>query len=272
MIRLAALSLALTGCATSWIITQAAGQPYEWDEQVEEVRVPQPGFTEHLNVTFPLVTQYAPPPAATAGQPAAAPKVLPFHLECSSRQHGEDRVYRHGYRYGKRWKTGTAIAVLVEGGLGALGLLTATAEKPFGYVYGTYFALDAAIALPLLFIPKKEVFRTTNEPVDQDLTRVCPEGLAIVVAGQSFPVDAVGQISADAENAIGDWMTSPRGALELAYGGQARELPIGGNELCVWARDHHDARCETVQVNTQVFVTFGVAGGTLTRVSTSSQP
>ncbi len=272
-IALAALGASLShGCATTWIATQLAGTPYAWDEQIEEARVPQPGFTEHLTVAFPVVTQYAPVPATTTGQPVPAPTALPFHLECTSRQHGEDRVYHHAFRYGRRWKTGTATAILVEGGLAALGLLTATADKPAGYLYGTYFALDAAIALPLLFIPKREVSRTTTEPDDHELTQVCPEGLAVVVAGQRYAVDALGRVTPAAETAIDAWMAAPRGALELAYGGQARELPVGGGELCAWARDRHDARCQGASTSGHVLVTFGVAGGTLTRVSTSSQP
>jgi len=262
----ALLLLALVpACATTWITTQATGTAYEWDEQIEERRVPQPGFTEHLEVRLPLVTEYQQIPGA-AGQPMQRGDALPFHFACDSGQHGEDRVYRHGYRYGKQWKIGTAIAVLVEGGLGALGLLTATAEKPGGYIYGGFFGLDAAIALPLLFIPKKEVFRTTTEPNDQPLTRVCPEGLTIFVAGQPYPIDAIGVVSAAAETAINDWMTAPRGALELSYAGQAREVPIGGNEQCAWLRDRSPATpCQATSLPTDARVTFGVAPGTLTR-------
>ncbi|MEO8550329.1 MAG: hypothetical protein ABI678_10155, partial [Kofleriaceae bacterium] len=260
MKRLALLAL-LPSCATMWITTQATGTAHEWDEQIEERRVPQPGFTEHLEVRMPLVTEYQQIPGA-AGQPMQRGDALPFHFACESGQHGEDRVYRHGYRYGKKWKIGTAISVLVEGGLGALGLLTATQEHPFGYVYGTFFALDAAVALPLLFIPKKEVFRTTSEPNDQALTRVCPEGLTIFVAGQPYPIDAIGKVSAAAETALDAWMREPRGALELSYAGQARELPLGGNEQCAWLRDRSPTtRCGAAGalLPESTRVTFGVA-------------
>lgn len=268
MMKELALLAVLPSCATMWIATQASGKAYQWDEQVQERRVPQPGFTEHLEVVLPLVTEYQMIPAATAGQPATRGDALPFHFACESDQHGEDRVYRHGYRYGKQWKIGTALAFLVEGGLGALGILSASREKPGGYVYGGYFALDAAIALPLFFIPKKEVFRTTSEPNEQRLTKVCPEGLTMFVAGQPYPVDAIGKISAEAETALNDWMMAPRGSIEISYAGQARELPIGVDQQCAWIRDRSPqtpCRMTMSLAPDRARVIIGVAPGTLTR-------
>ena len=57
---MAAIFLLTSGCATSWIASQAADKPQIWDEGVHEVAVPQPGITEKLTVSLPLMTEYEP--------------------------------------------------------------------------------------------------------------------------------------------------------------------------------------------------------------------
>ena len=113
--------LLLSGCATTWIVTEAAGGQRALDESVHEVHVPQPGIEEHLTVTLPLAPQPVPGTQAVAstrpGQPTAT---APFALTCAVAQSGHDIVYHQAFRYGSRWKKMTAAAFVIEGALGAV--------------------------------------------------------------------------------------------------------------------------------------------------------
>ncbi len=222
-----ALAAQLSGCATSWIFIQSTGTQSALDEDNHEVRVPQPGATEHLVVRMPVAPEYEAIPASN-GQPTSRGKLLPFAFKCARSQAGQDLVVRHAYRYGHTWKKTAILGFILEGALGALGLLSASNEKPTGYLWGGYFALDAVLTLPLIFIPKKEVRAESRIEVTTPLDDSCPEGLALEVAAKSFPINAAGRISADAERELAAWKSQPNGPLELSFLGQRRELRIYG--------------------------------------------
>ena len=224
-----ALAAQLSGCATSWFIVQGTGTQSSLDEDNHEVSVPQPDFTEHLSVRMPVATAYQMTPGVNGG-PAVRGAELPFKFACSRTQIGQNQLVRHSYRYGSRWKKTAIIAVLLEGAISALGLLSASQDKPDGYLYGGYFALDALLTLPLIFIPRKEISAESRVTVTTPLDDSCPEGLAVELAGQSYPINAAGRVSADAERVIAQWRTNPNpsDALEVSFAGQRRELRLYG--------------------------------------------
>jgi hypothetical protein len=223
-----ALAAQLSGCATSWFVIQGTGSQTALDEDNHEVRVPQPGFTEHLIVQMPIATEYETTPGVN-GAPAVRGKPLPFAFKCSRTQTGQDVIVRHAYRYGGGWKKGVIVAVLLEGAVAALGLLSATQDKPAGYIYGGFFALDAVLALPLIFIPRKEISAEGRVTVNAQLDDSCPEGVAVELAGRSYPINAAGRITAAAERELEQWRSQPSGPLEVSFSGQRRELRIDGS-------------------------------------------
>ena len=247
-------TLLLSGCATSWIALQASGTQRALDEGVHEVRVPQPGVDEHLTVSLPLATQVT--GAGSAAQPA------PFALTCTTEQQAHDVVYHQAFRYGSRWKKMTAFAFVLEGALGAALLLTADSQHPDGYLYGGFFALDAAITAPLFFIPRKEIYRTDNALVTTPVRSDCPDGLALEIAGDTFPIDAAGKISDVGEAALAAWMKAPSGAIRVTVAGQARDLYIDEGGRCTWLRDHGGTPCSSYSPATTASVVIGVPAGT----------
>jgi len=253
--------LLLSGCATSWIITQAAGGQRAFDEDVHEVHVPQPGIEEHLTVTLPLAPQTT--PAAQAGQPATT---LPFALTCAVAQTGHDLVYHQAFRYGSRWKKLTAAAFVLEGALGAVFLLSATDQKPQGYLYGGFLAADAVLTAPLFFIPRKEIYRNDDVPVTTPVRGDCPEGLALEVGSDTFPIDAAGKLGELGETALGEWMKAPNGPLRVDIAGQARDLFVDEAGRCTWLRSR-GGTCSLYGASTVASVTIPVAAGTLTSLA-----
>ncbi len=236
MRALLALGLAaqVSGCATTWLIIQGTGSATILDEDNHEVRVPQPGLTEHLIVTMPVAPEYETTPGVNGAPPVRGAE-LPFAFKCARTQAGQDLIVRHAYRYGGGWKKGVVVAVLLEAAIGALGLLDATQAKPAGYVYGGFFALDAVLAIPLIFIPRKEVSAEDRVAVTSQLDDSCPEGVAVELAGRSSPIDAAGRVSAETVRELEQWRTQPSGPLEVSFFGQRRELRryAGGAEPSV---------------------------------------
>jgi hypothetical protein len=207
--------LVLAGCATSWITVQATGTQRVLDEDVHEVHVPEPGIDEHLSVTVPLATQYV----GSAAQP--------FALTCATEQQAHDRVYHQAFRYGSRWKKTTAIAFLVEAAAGAALFFTADSKNPNGYFYGGFLAADAALTLPLIFIPRKEIYRTDEVPMTTAVRSDCPEGLALEIGDATFPVDAAGKIGDVGEAALAQWRTTPGAPMRVSIAGQERDATCG---------------------------------------------
>jgi len=213
---LVALAL-IPGCATGWIATEAAGGQRVLDEDVHEVHVPQPGVTEHLNVTLQE-------PAPAMGSAAATTA----SVTCGIDQSATDLVYHQAFRYGSRWKKAAAIAFVLEAAASAAFLLTASDKEPNGYVYGGYLGLDALVTAPLIFIPRKEIYRTDEVPVTTAVRDDCPDGLAIAIGSDSFPVDASGRIGDLGAAALAEWMKTPGAPLRIDIAGQERELACTG--------------------------------------------
>lgn len=259
------LALAASGCATTWAITQAADKPQAWDEGVREVRVPQPGIVERLTVTMPLATVYEVPPPAQPGQPPAQPKALAFALACSTDQNAHDVVYHAAFRYGSRWKKGTAIAFLVEGAAAALIYATRDAAHPEDMLYAGFFGIDAIASGALFFAPRKEIYRRDDRPVTTHVRSDCPDGLELAIGGSTFPVDAAGKIGDVGEAALDQWMASGAAPIEVRIAGQARTLELGDGERCSWQRDHHHAPCTAIAPARTIAVTVPVAAGALAR-------
>lgn len=241
--------LLLSGCATAWITTQATGTQRVWDEGIHEVHVPQPGVQEHLVVTLPLAPATTTTPTGT--------------LTCAVDQTARDLVYHQAFRYGRTWKKMTALAFLIEGAVGATFLLTATSDKPNGYVYGGFLAADAVLTLPLFFIPRKEIYRTDDLPVTTPLRTDCPDGLALEIGSDTFPVDGAGNLGDLGQTALTEWMKAPSGPLRVDIAGQARDLPIDDGGRCTWLRNHGQT-CTGYSNATLASVTIPVAAGTFT--------
>lgn len=238
MRALATLALAgsLSGCATSWIATQAFGTQRVLDEGVREVRVPQPGIRERISITLPLVTAYA--PGATAGSTSTTP--LPFALSCRTEQNATDVVYHSAFRYGRKWKLASGVMFLVESGLAAVLIFASRGEsKQSEQLLGGLLAVDAAITGGIFLIPRKEIYRHDEVPVTTEVRRDCPDGLTLSISGVELPVDATGRIGELGEAALDGWMNAPSGRLVLRVAGQERALEVGPGEQCVWLGDHH---------------------------------
>lgn len=257
--------LLLSGCATSWIATQASGGQRLLDEDVHEVHVPQPGVTERLTVTLPLAPQMTQQPAQ-AGQPAQPATAAPFALTCAVDQSGHDIVYHQAFRYGSRWKKLTAVAFVIEAAAGAAFLLTASDKDPGGYVYGGFLAADALVTAPLIFIPRKEIYRSDDVPVTTAVRGDCPEGLALEIGSDTFPIDAAGKLGELGETALGEWMKAPSGPLRVDIAGQSRDLFVDDAGRCTWVRGH-GGTCQLYSGAMVATVTIPVAAGTLTSLA-----
>ena len=263
----AMLALAATsGCATTWVITQASGTPRVWDEHVREVDVPEPGITERLTVTLPLRIDYVPADAAAPGQPAAPPKPRVFALTCSTDQDAQDVVYHQAFRYGSFWKKSTAVFFLAEAA-GASLLLLAGDGKVDDQVYGGFLAADAAVSGALFFLPREEIYRHDDKPVSTHVRSDCPDGLALAIDGTEYPVDAAGRLTDVGQTALDDWMKQAGPPIEVHLGGASQPLPLGPDERCIWRRAHDAAACTVMTSPHEVTAQIIVPPGTLTALS-----
>ena len=209
LILLAAVS---GGCATTWLATQATGTQGAWDEHVREEAVPLPGVIEHLTIELPLTVEHdqiTEPGVNGAAATTHDGAARPFAMRCAIDQSAKNAVYHSAFRYGSRWGKQTAIAFLVEGALAAVLLGTATAAKPNGYFYGGFFALDAVLTGAIFFIPRKEIFRQDDVAVTTPIRSDCPDGLALDIGGQPYPIDAIGKLGEVGDQALDEWMAAP---------------------------------------------------------------
>ncbi|MBV8762132.1 MAG: hypothetical protein JO257_32865 [Deltaproteobacteria bacterium] len=206
----------LSGCATGWIVTEASGQQRLLDENVHEVRVPQPGIEEHLTVSL-------------------APNATSF--SCAVDQTAPERVYHQAFRYGSRWKKTAAVMFVLEAAAGAALLLTAdNNQHAANYLYGGFLALDGALTLPLIFIPRKEIYRTDDTVTTTAVRADCPDGLAVTIGDDTYPIDAAGSVgdlgrAALAANTAPVASNTPGLApnaapLRVSIAGQQRELYV----------------------------------------------
>jgi hypothetical protein len=251
-----AFASALSGCFTSWALTQGFGTQRILDEGVREQTVPLDGVAEKLAVSVPLEIQYeyAPPAASTS---STTPQVrerteLPFALTCSTKQYARDRTYHSAFRYGSRWKKMAGISFLSEALLAGAFLLVdrdrdlsdpMKANDRTGLIASGLFALDALGTAAIFFIPRKEVFTVEDKAVMTPIREDCPDGVVLEIAGTSYPVNAAGKIGDVGEAALDDWMRTAdsapgAGTLALTFEGRVMPLRVDARERCAWVRAH----------------------------------
>jgi hypothetical protein len=195
--------LATSGCFTTWAGLRVSGLPGAPDENKREETVPQPGIQEHLVVTL-------------AGN----------KLECSSAQVATDTVYRSAYRYGTNWKIATGVMFLAEA-LSATALMLESpdaknhAEHLLG---GAFLGVDALGTGVLFFAPRKEIYDHHDQAITTTISSVCPEGLALEIASETYPIDGRGSIGELGEAALDDWMHTPNGSLLVDFNGRTAPL------------------------------------------------
>lgn len=214
-------ALSMTGCFTTWVTLRAAGYPGAVDENVKEQRVPLPGLDEKLVVSL-----------ATDQINASG-----FSFACSAAQHGRDAMYRASYRYGRGFKTGTAIMLIAEAAASAVFLLTEPkneANKPLQVAGGVFFGIDALGTAALLFIPRKERYERTELNVETPLRSVCPDGVMVEIAGETYPLDATGSLGEVGSAAFDQWMASPSGSLLVTFAGRTAMIDVSDADRCVW--------------------------------------
>ena len=161
----------------------------------------------------------------------------------------------------------TAAAIVIEGALGAIFWLSATDQKPDGYLYGGFLAADAVLTAPLFFIPRKEIYRSDDVAVTTPVRSDCPEGLALEIGSDTFPVDAAGMLGELGDTALDDWMKAPNGPLRIDIAGQARDLPIDDGARCTWQHNHGGVCMPVYGAPALATVTIPVAAGTLTSLA-----
>jgi hypothetical protein len=214
-------AVSMTGCFTTWLTLRAAGYPGAVDENVKEQRVPMPGIDEKLVVSL------APEQITASG----------FSFTCSAAQHGRDAMYRASYRYGSGFKKGTAIMFLAEAAASAVFLLTEPkneANKPLQVAGGVFFGIDALGTAALFFIPRKERYERTELNVETPIRSVCPDGVMVEIAGETYPLDAAGSLGEVGSAAFDQWMAAPNGSLLVTFAGRSAMIDVGEADRCVW--------------------------------------
>ena len=265
--RLIPITCALGGCFSSWAITQASGGQAILDEGVREQHVPLPEVHERLNVRMPLVVEMDYPPGPASPSPnTGTPR--PFELHCEAKQNARDTVYHLAFRYGKTWKKVALTMFLIEGAVAAATYYGADQTKPGNQIITGYFAVDALGTAALLFAPRKEVFGSEQVPLTTHVRSDCPDGLALAIGAETFPVDAAGHIGELGLAALDGWMQRPAGAIGVTYAGQTIDMHLGLGEQCTWNRAHHPEQpaCASYLPSREVFASMEVPMGTLTRM------
>jgi hypothetical protein len=230
-----------SGCFTMWTTTQLSGTQRVWDEGVREQAVPLDGVEERLAVELPLAIMHEVPPPTTTSTttsatiPVTPAKELPFALTCVTTQRGQDEVYHSAFRYGTSWKKGAALMFLIEG-LSGSAMLFLGERSGSDIVWGSFLAADAVGSAAIFFIPRKEIYRRDVVEVVTPIRDDCPAGLALEIAGESYPVDAAGRIGELGETALDDWMQQPSGIVRVTLPGQSTDLILGAAERCTWNR------------------------------------
>lgn len=269
---IAGLALASGGCFTSWALAEGAGQQKLLDESVRESAVPIAGAREALEVRLPLAPQYEPQVVAATPTaigvpttPPTPPVKKPLAVVCEVTQRGDDTVYHSAFRYGSTWKKTAAAFFVLEAATAAL-IYASDTKNPSTQVAAAAVALDALGTGIIAFAPRTEVYRTERRPDVTVVRQDCPDGLALDIGGESFPVDAAGRVGELGEAALDEWMRAPRAPVGLTLAGQDARLPLGADDVCGWNLLHHpEARCVRRVMRVDVAVTLAVPLGTLTR-------
>ena len=218
---LLALLATTSGCFTSWAVTQAVGGQRTLDEGVREERVPQPDVHERLHVMMPFVQRYA-----TATPDTTTDTAAPF--ECRSSQSATDAVYRSNFRYGGRWKKVAAAMFLIEAGIAAAVYFAGDRAEPGAQLTIGFFGLDAIGTAALIFVPRKEIYRRDVLPVHSSIRNDCPAGIVVEIAGETFPVDAAGQIGELGDAALASWRRDTNAQpVRVTYGQRTFDVRTG---------------------------------------------
>jgi hypothetical protein len=75
-------------------------------------------------------------------------------------------------------------------------------------------------------VPRKELFEREEVVVATPMREVCPDGLMIEIAGNTFAVDASGSTGDLGTPALEAWLAQPTGSLVVSYAGQSAVLPV----------------------------------------------
>ncbi len=212
-----------TGCFTTWVAVRAAGYSGAVDEGVREQRVPLPGLEEKLVVSL------APEKITASG----------FSFSCSANQVGRDAQYRAAYRYGSGFKKGVAIMFIAEAAMSAVFLLTEPkdpANKPLQVAGGVFFGIDAIGTAALFFVPRRELYGRTELAVETPIRSVCPEGVMVEIASETFPLNALGELGELGSAAFDQWMSRPNGSLVVTFAGRSAMIDVTDADRCVWQR------------------------------------
>ena len=196
--------IATSGCFCPWGGAEASGHAGAADENVREERVPQPGVREHLAVSL-----------------------VDGRFKCDASQTATDTVYHSAYRYGSRWKKTAALMAVTEVALAAALYFSKPGDP--GHVLGAgFFALDALGTTAIAFIPRKEIYREQSVAVTTPVRDVCPEGLSVQIAGEVYPINAVGAIGELGDAALADWLRAPNADLTIDFEGRTSPLRSDG--------------------------------------------
>jgi hypothetical protein len=254
LLGIALLAVSSTGCFTTWLGLRAAGLNGAGNEGVREEHVPLPGLQEQLVVKL------------EAEQITASG----FHFTCVAEQFGRDAVYRSSYRYGKGWKTATAIMFFSEAAMSAVFLLTEPKmpeNKSLQTAGGVFFGLDAIGTAALFFIPRKDLFDRTEVPVTTPLRSVCPDGVMVEIAGDTFPLDATGSLGDLGSEAFDQWMRTPNGSvpgsLLVSFAGRTAMMNVSDADRCVYTRARTQAAPATTAANAPAYTPVSAACGTV---------
>jgi hypothetical protein len=188
-----ALAVGLTGCFSTWTTLQATGHPGASDENVREERVPQPGVREHLTVS-----------------------IVDGQFKCTASQQATDIV--------------TALMFVAEAAL-ATAFYFSNPDDPskrMTYLVGAgFFALDAIGTGVIAFIPRKEIYREQTVAITTPVRDVCPEGLSVQIAGETYPINAAGRIGELGEAALGE-QRAPGADLVIDFEGRSSPVRSDG--------------------------------------------
>lgn len=237
----ALLALGGAGCFASWGAVQLSGSPRLLEEGAREVSVPLPGVRELLAVNLPLTLAVERAPAGSEAAGAAEP----FALACEATQAARDQVHRSAFRYGKKWRYATAAMFVLEAAVAAAYFFS-DREAPEHLLAAGVLGLDALGTAALFFAPRKEIFRAEERPISSRVRGDCPDGLALDVGGELYPVDAAGRVGELGVAALDAWMQAPGAPLRVTYAGRTADVPVGLAEQCAWNRSHHPDRPELV--------------------------
>jgi hypothetical protein len=201
-----------SGCFTSWAITQATGGQRILDEKTRIERVPLDDAKERLHVLMPFT----------------AVATEPYAFQCLSTQTATDAVHQSGFRYGSAWKKVALVMFVLEAGVAAATYFAADMERTENQLAVGLLGAEALGTAALVFAPRKEIYRQETKRVYSTIRRDCPDGIAVELAGETFPIDPAGRIGELGEAALEAWRREPASApARITYDHRTYDVRIG---------------------------------------------